>query len=1367
MNPIDDLKNWLPQCLLYDQVRLGSRLAVLLRSGAAADSMRREIEDLSRQARRSADLCARRAMQRPEVRYPESLPVALRREEIVAAIRNHPVVVIAGETGSGKTTQIPKMCLEAGLGIRGKIGCTQPRRVAALTISRRVAEELSVPWGKQVGCKIRFSDQTSPETLIKFMTDGILLAETQGDPHLSEYDTLVLDEAHERSLNIDFLLGHLRQLVTQRRDLKVVITSATIDTNRFAAAFGNAPIIEVSGRLYPVDAVYRPLDPEAEEEGDQTYVDAAATTVEDILTSSSGGDILVFLPGERDIRELRDLLESRGVGGVNVIPMFGRLSGSDQQRVFAESPTRKVVLATNIAETSITIPGIRYVVDAGLARLSRYNSRSRTKRLPIEPVSQSSANQRKGRCGRVEAGVCYRLYSEEDFLARPLFTQPEIQRANLAEVILRMKSARLGEIETFPFLDMPSPAAIRAGYDLLQELGALDANRALTPLGADLAKLPVDPTIGRIVLQSHREGVLDEVLVIASGLSIQDPRERPFEEAAAATSAHRKFQHPTSDFLTLLNLWIAFHEQWQRLKTQNQLRKFCKANFLSYLRMREWVDIHAQLEGTFHETMGASGGNAWDEEDAEGEEGAAENPTEAAVREKPVSQWTAADKKFQAVHRAILTGLLGHVAQRSERNLYKATGNRVVAVFPASTLHDKGTPQKPAPQPRGSASAKPVEKARQPEWIVAGEIVETSRLFARTLVGDDPDWIAELGAHLCKCTHDQARWDPVSGQVIARERVTYHGLELIHRRVAYGPIAPKEATAIFIRTALVEEGICDVSEEEPEPRALSRSTEATRPAGRRRWQLQSAKFIEYNRALRERIEAWQTRSRHHSIGDLDEAFCRFYARLLTAVSSVQELNKLVQENSRDGSMFLLAQERDIVGDVDTRYDATAFPSTVSLGTHSVPIDYAYAPGEDRDGATLKVPVGLWSLVKEASVAWSVPGLREEQIALLLKELPRTLRRDLQPHAPKVLEIIAEFKPAAGRFLDELAAFISRRYQVPVPAGTWQWEQLPNHLRPRVELMGPHQKPIAAGRDLGTLEKSIETVKAPAVDDLWKQACARFEKPGATQWSFGSIPKQVELTGSGGAMLVAFPGLVEEAGHVALRLFRKESEAARRTLIGWARLLEFALSRDLAWVQKDLRSLERHKILFATMGSGDELVESAFVHLKRKVFPAPQTLDENSFQAAVVEGRELMKGVVPPFVDCVGQILQRRQELLTFKTPYPKLREELDRLVPKDFLIRTPPDRLPHLLRYLRAMRLRAERAALNTLKDQERSRLVQPYADACCSRTNVSEEKRETLERLRWMVEEFKVSVFAQELGTAEPVSAKRLQALVEELGAA
>ena len=1374
MEPLDELKRLLPECLLYDQVRLGSRLAVLLRERGQSPSggFAQEILQLRNAAQRSAEACALRAANRPQPTYPPALPVSGRREDIIQAIRQNQVVVVAGETGSGKTTQLPKMCLEAGLGVRGKIGCTQPRRVAATSISRRVAEELGVQFAREVGCKIRFSDETSPRTFIKFMTDGILLAEVQGDPNLTEYDAIVVDEAHERSLNIDFLLGHLRQLIQRRADLKLIITSATIDTARFAAAFGNAPIIEVSGRVFPVEVRYAPLDELAEESGDQTYVDAAATAVEDVLTSTYTGDILVFLPGERDIRELRDLLETRGVGGVDVIPLFGRLSGADQQRAFGGSVQRKVVLATNIAETSITIPGIHYVIDAGLARISRYNPRTRTKRLPVEPISRSSANQRKGRSGRVSDGVCIRLYSEEDFLARPEFTQPEIQRSNLAEVILRMKAARLGEIETFPFLEAPSPTSIRAGYELLRELGAIDEQRQLTTLGQDLAKLPVDPTIARIVLQSSREGVLEEVLVIAAGLSIQDPRERPFDDANAASAAHRKFQHASSDFLTLLNLWDAFHDQWEKLKTQGQLRKFCKANFLSYLRMREWVEIHSQLSSTFHDVLSHYAFESLeDEEDDVEEQGRTGTPS--GSKSPPPAAGPAAGLKadhprFHAIHRSILSGFLGHVAQRAERNQYKATGNRQVAVFPGSALYDKPVPQ-PPPAKRGERTGDaPAPKSKQPEWIVAGEIVETSRLFARTLVGIQPEWVADLGGHLCKKTYDQPRWEPAFGQVMARERITFQGLEVTSRRVAYGPIEPQAATEIFVRSALVEEGL--LGEEEPENPASERGIRGLSPGrlphvgGRRRWQLHSVRFFEQNRQLREKVELWRTRTRHHALGNLDDVLFRFYLPKLQGVSSVHELNQLLRGRLASEPDFLCISEAELIGDLDLSFDASAFPTSVQVGTQPVSITYAYAPGEEHDGPTLQVPLGMLPALKDTTVVWSVPGLREEQISHLLRELPKALRRDLQPFAPKVKEIAAEFRPVGERFLDELAHYVSKKYRVIIPPGTWSPEQLPNHLRPRVEVLGPDRKTLASSRDLAALEKRLTSVKAPALDELWRTARLKWEHDALTSWSLGTVPERLELSQPGGGAMLAFPGLKLEDDEVCLRLFRKPDEAKRATPPAWARLVELAVTREIAWLQKDLKALERHKILFATLGSGDELMQTALTHLKKHLFPAPARLDDSSFRTAIALAQERVRGLVPPFVDLVGMILQRRQELLVFKQPYPTLRADLDRLVHKRFLETTPYDQLSHLLRYLKAMLVRAERARVNPTKDHERARQIQPFAEALSKWQASGLQEREEVQQFKWLLEEYKVSVFAQELGTAQPVSAKRLQALVEQI---
>src|ERR1022692_2953843 len=843
---IEELKTLLPQCLLPDWVRLGRRLARLLRDRHHPDKRDALLARLRQQVYASIALREERRLKVPRTNYPPELPITARKDEIVTAIRAHQVVVIAGETGSGKTTQIPKMCLEAGLGIEAKIGCTQPRRVAALSISRRMAEELNVTWGREVGCKIRFDDRSSPQTYIKLMTDGILLAETQGDPDLAEYNAIILDEAHERSLNIDFLLGHLKGLLARRKDLKLIVTSATIDTQAFSRHFDNAPIIEVSGRLYPVEVKYQPLDAASEEQGEISYVDAAVQAAERILYQTHSGDLLIFMPGERDIRETGDQLEGRFNGEAEIIPLFGRLSSGDQQRVFAPSSRRKVVIATNIAETSLTIPGIRYVIDTGLARISRYNPRTRTKRLPIEAVSQSSANQRKGRAGRVQAGVCIRLYAEEDFNERPPFTQPEIQRANLAEVILRMKAFHLGDIETFPFVQPPTPAAIASGYALLQELGALDEKRQLTPLGENLSRLPIDPTLGRMLLQSQHEHVTRELLIIAAGLSIQDPRERPLDKKDAAAAAHKRFADPQSDFLTLLKIWDAVHDQWERLRTQGQRRKFCKANFLSYLRMREWQDLHAQLHG--------------------------------ALEDLGRFKLNESNADYAAIHRSILTGLLGHVALRKERNQYQGTGNRQLALFPGSAMFDRNERKpKPASRNANEPQAK-LASTQQPPWIVAGEIVETSQLFARTVAGIDPLWIVQLAPHLCKTTHQNPHWSVTAGNVLVEEKTTLYGLEVHKAKVAHCNVNPQEATEIFIRSALVEDDLLPSHRRETDEENDDNDTRIFRTANKKPPLPPQYSFLEHNHRVRQKIETWQTRVRRHDLGDLDEKLFQFYAQ---------------------------------------------------------------------------------------------------------------------------------------------------------------------------------------------------------------------------------------------------------------------------------------------------------------------------------------------------------------------------------------------------------------------------------------------------------------------------------------------------------
>jgi ATP-dependent helicase HrpA len=1382
---IEELRTLLPQTMLPDWVRLGSRLVRLLRDHHHPARHEEILNRLLAQARASVELRRQRSAGVPQISYPPDLPITARKDEIVAAIRAHQVVVVAGETGSGKTTQLPKMCLEAGLGIEAKVGCTQPRRVAALSISRRIAEELNVTWGREVGCKIRFDDRSSSETYLKLMTDGILLAETQGDPLLSEYNALIIDEAHERSLNIDFLLGYLKGLLVKRPELKLVITSATIDTQAFSAAFDHAPIIEVSGRLYPVSVAYAPFDSASEESGEMTYIDAAVGAAEQALCDPGAGDVLIFMPGERDIRETADQLEGRFGKEAEIIPLFGRLSAGEQQRVFAPAPCRKIVIATNIAETSLTIPGIRYVIDSGLARVSRYNPRTRTRRLPIEPISQSSANQRKGRSGRVQDGVCIRLYSEADFAARPAYTQPEIQRANLAEVILRMKAFRLGEIETFPFLNPPAPAAIQGGYKLLQELGALNDTRELTPLGRDLARLPIDPTLGRMLLQAQSEHAVRELLIIASGLSIQDPRERPLDQKDAAAAAHKRFVDPLSDFLTLLNIWNAVHEQWETLRTQNQRRKFCKANFLSYLRMREWQDLHAQL----HDAL-------------------------AELGNLPLNESNAA---YEAIHRSILAGLLGHLAQRAERNLYKTDGNRELNIFPGSVLFERG--EKPKPRfPRGREQAASPPKSSQPEWLMAGEIVETSQLFARTVAGIEPEWIVALAPHLCRVTHQNPHWSATAGRVLVEERITLYGLELLRRKVAYGNIKPKEATEIFIRSALVEEALF------PEPaqprRELDDSSlsqqQLLASATERSPQVSALyHFLQHNRGVRQKIETWQTRSRSCDLGDLDRALGAFYAQHIENVSSVHELNRLLREHA--APEFLCVKEADLTGGQDLSYDDHAFPDAVTLASHSLPLSYAYSPGEEHDGVTVKLDLHLLHEVSPASVEWAIPGLREGQVTELLRGLPKTIRRELMPFAPKVAEIMRELRPTSSALKHDLARFIHQHYGIEIPPGAWSAAAVPQHLRPRVEVIGPNQKRVASSRDLGQLREQLQKSKLePAADPApWLELAKKWERFGLTGWSSGDLPERIEVPkpdaaaedsarpdhpSRGAQPEFAWPGLSLEEGHVNLRLFRSPFAAREASLAGINRLIEIALQKDLGWLQKDLRALAGLAPLLGDLCSVEELQTSAFEHLKRHLLPAESfpVLAEAHFRAAVEQARNRLPGLGQQLMERLEVILKLRQEIRRRYAPAPppaavktqtlsdlKLlgakpvaapvkpsgaASELAALLPKDFLERTPFERLSHFPRYLKALLIRAERAGLNPVKDQERARQILPWQEALRKFEAAPPRSlavRREVEKYRWLLQEFKVSLFAQELGTEVPVSAKRLQEQGERVRAA
>jgi ATP-dependent helicase HrpA len=1306
------------------------------------------------------------------IEFPPELPISARADEIIGLLQRHQVLVVAGETGSGKTTQIPKMCLAAGAGTCGRIACTQPRRVAATSVSRRVAEELNVTWGREVGCKIRFADQTTPQTVIKFMTDGMLLAELQADPDLREYDTIIVDEAHERSLNIDFILGHLRRLRVRRADLKIVITSATIDTEVFSKAFGDAPIVEVSGRVYPVEVIWAPLEEMKEGRDDYTYIDAAVAAVERVLDESAQGDVLVFLPTERDIREVTDQLEGAAKAKVEIIPLFGRLTNAEQQRVFAPTQRRKVVVATNIAETSLTIPGIRFIVDTGLARISRYVPQSRTRRLPVEPIAQSSADQRKGRCGRVSDGVCIRLFAEQDYNDRPRFAQPEIQRSNLADVILRMKAFGLGNIEEFPFLNAPPVKGIRGGYALLHELGALVSGGAnppgeprpgedaspcrkyeLTELGRELAHLPVDPTVGRMILQARTEKCLREVLIIAAALSIQDPRERPLDQPAKADAAHRRFTHPDSDFLTLLAIWEAYHDEFEAM-TLGKLRKFCDAHFLSFMRMREWRDVHAQLVELIEDREGFADTSIYD-----------------GARKGREIELRMGSPAYRAIHRSILAGLLGNIATRDDDGTYRATHDRKVAVFPGSALFERQERQKPV-APR---KEQPATKAKVARWLMAAEIMETARLYARTCARIDPHWARELGGHILRVTHSEPFWNQDAGRVMVKERRRLYNLELETRAVGYGKINPRHATEIFIREGLVGDTIS--------------------------WPFD---FLAHNRRLRERVETVLTRARSAGYLNVDEAVYRFYAARMENVSSVPELVDFVRQRQATEPKFLFMSEDDLRLPEDVEQDTAAFPESLPLENRALPLSYAYKPGQADDGVTLRVSPAEVEALTPATLDWAVPGHLAQKIELLLKALPKEQRRGLIPLAETAQRTARQLALAAGRsprpaLAEALAEVLTERLGVRIDPRFFSDKPLPDHLRVRVEVVDARGEVLAAGRELAGLKQQLgtkqrEASRQVARDDrgAWDAARAKWETMPASEWKFGDLPEKVVVAEHAGVPVFAHPGLQALEAGVAVRLFATADEARGATRGGLRRLAESALRYELGWLEKDLRDLRAVGMLAATLTNVEALQQDAFESIKRWVTDparvaasAPRAEESlpagaqgciaEAFAAAITRAKADLRGLVPRLGDWLKEILTLRLTLQTHKTPYPGMENDLGTLLPPDFLRRTPFAWVPHLPRYLKGMLARADRWKRDPAKDAARARELQPFVRAVAALherrlspgpgpAGGSLLQSEALESFRWLVEEFRVSLFAQELGTAEPVSAVRLERALREL---
>ncbi len=1242
----------------------------------------------------------------PLLTYPENLPISSRKDEWVTYIRDFPTLIIVGETGSGKTTQLPKLCLEAGLGRKGKIACTQPRRVAAYSVAERIAEELKVPLGQEVGCQVRFDDRTSSATRIQVMTDGILLAQIQKDPLLKAYEAIIIDEAHERSLNIDFLIGYLRQIRPQRPDLKILLTSATLDTTRFSEAFQDAKLIIIEGRSYPVELIYSPL--EKNEEASLTYIEAASEAIQFICAESIGGDILVFLPGEKDIRELSSMLEDLSLGSVAILPLFGRLSRGEQHRIFEKTQERKIILATNIAETSITLPGIRYVVDTGLVRMSRYSPHTRTKRLPIEPISQGSAKQRQGRAGRVAEGVCIRLYDEQEFSTRSRYTEPEIRRSNLAEVILKMIAFGLGDIEVFPFIDPPEERAIRAGYKLLKELGALDAMGKLTRIGEQLARLPIDPTVGRMLLQARQEHALNELLIIASALSIQDPRERPFEKEALAEASHKRFVHPESDFLTLLNIWNAYHDTCESMK-QSALRRFCKDHYLSYTRMREWRDVYQQLL--------------------------------LALKDLKLFRESTLKADYRAIHRSLLVGLLGHVAEKEKGNHYKAVHNRKVMLFPGSSLFDRGDKK----QAMSLGKLRNSDTSKTPHWIMCGEWVETSQLFARTVAKIDPEWVIDLAGHLIKRNYGEAFWDAKKGRVLAREKLYLHGLLLQTRSVGYSQIDPEKATEIFIREALVAD---DIREKFP--------------------------FLENNRRFIEAVEIQQAKLRVNNHWEMEERLFQFYAARIDKISSVAELFKRIRTKG-EGDLYLSYE--DLVDPHSFERNEKAYPSAIILGGKTQELQYQYNPGHAEDGATLTLDLEAFQEMKAEMLDWLIPGHIEPHIIELLKALPKELRRRLFPIVDTAKAIAKTLDPSSHSLKEALALHLKEHYHCLVDPLFWDSQTVSLHLRPRLVVQVKDQM-LAASRCFHELQQSVKTeikkvegqlTLSDKGQKIWEEARLLFEKIDLKVWDFGDLPPCYPIGKINGVEIIAYPGLCKIGEQIALKLFESEFEAQSRSVEAYRYFLYRSLSEALRDFQKDLSVLQRIMPQYIALGSMTELKESVYSSIEQHFIQilVPWPLSEQSFNRHVQETRMALRGLALRIQDLLIKILSLWQELsLKMKLPQDLLLELQQKVYP-GFLSHVPFSIWQHMDRYLMALKIRAQRRELNPSKDVQKAQILAPWTQRYrnAQEAQLSPLQKRAFERYAFLLEEYRVSLFAQELGTATSVSEKKLGEAWKDLG--
>lgn len=1231
----------------------------------------------------------------PKIVYPDNLPVSQKKDAILEAIKKHQVVIIAGETGSGKTTQIPKICLELGRGIQGFIGHTQPRRLAARSVATRLAHELECELGTNVGYKVRFSDQVSETTQVKLMTDGILLAELQNDKLLLQYDTIIIDEAHERSLNIDFILGYLRQLLPRRPDLKVIITSATIDPERFSKHFNHAPIVEVSGRTYPVEVRYRPIMGD-DNDSERDQIDGIIDAVNE-LSVEGHGDILIFMSGEREIRDTADALSKLSLRHTEILPLFARLSNSEQNRIFHPHGGRRIILATNVAETSLTVPGIKYVIDTGYARISRYSYRTKVQRLPVEAVSQASANQRKGRCGRVSDGICIRLYSEEDFLSRPEFTDPEILRTNLASVILQMTSIGLGDIAAFPFVEAPDKRNIQDGVKLLEELGGIkphkqvDKGYQLTDTGRQLAQLPVDPRLARMVIEARKHGAVRETMVIVSALSIQDPRERPLDKQQASDEKHRRFHDNQSDFMAFLNLWDYLKEQQTQLSNA-QFRKMCRQDFLNYLRIREWQDLYTQLRQVVKE------------------QGFAINSAEA---------------DFRGIHVSLLSGLLSHIGQKdADKHEFTGARNARFTIFPGSGLFKK-----------------------PPKWAMVAELVETSKLWGRIAASIDVEWVEPLAGHLTKHNYSEPHWSKSEGAVMASEKVTLYGLPIVaSRQVNYGNIDPLLCRELFIRHALVEGD----------------------------WSTRHA-FFKENLKLLSEVEDLEHKSRRRDILVDDETLFAFYdQRIPNDVISSRHFDNWWKTASKQQADLLNFEKSMLIKEDAGNVSALDYPNYWYQGDLKFRLSYQFEPGTDADGVTVHIPLAILNQVQNIGFDWQVPGLRHELIVALIKSLPKPIRRNFVP-APNYASAFLERVPEPdGNVLDKLEKELRRMTGVTVDRDAWQLDQLPVHLKMTYRVIGEKNKTIAEGQDLdilkNNLKEKVQETLSEVVDD-------GIEQSGLHIWSFGELPQRYEQK-RGGYSVKAYPALVDEKNSVGIRVFETEFEQQQAMWSGVRRLLLLNIPSPIKYLHEKLPNKSKLGLYFNPYGKVLDLIDDCIACGVDQLIAnfAGAVWDETQFEKLKEFARAELNDVVVNIAKQVEQILsavfainKRLKGRVDFSMALAlsDLKAQMGNLVFKGFVTAHGWKRLPDVLRYLNGIERRLEKLAIDPNRDRaQMSKVehVQNMWQQWLAKLSPIQKNMPEVQEIRWMIEELRISLFAQQLGTPYPISDKRIIQTMESL---